>query len=67
MKLAMSLDNVTQGNLQFANQIGITDLVVSRPVSLAAQGEYDDSVLWIWSPPIQRPALLPEMFHRNVG
>jgi len=42
VKLAMNLDSVTEDNLQFANQIGITDLVVSRPASLAVQGAYYD-------------------------
>lgn len=42
MRLATSLEIVTEENLQCANQIGITDLVVSRPVSLAVQGaSYD--------------------------
>jgi mannonate dehydratase len=35
MKLAMNLDTVTEENLQFARQIGVTHLVVSRPAYLA--------------------------------
>lgn len=42
MKLAMNLDNVTEENLQFARQIGVTDLVVSRPAFLAVEGAYYD-------------------------
>jgi hypothetical protein len=36
----MNLDDVTEENIQFANQIGVTDLVVSRPVSLTVDGAY---------------------------
>jgi mannonate dehydratase len=33
----MNLDNVTEDNLQFARQIGVTHLVVSRPAHLAVE------------------------------
>jgi mannonate dehydratase len=38
----MNLDHVTERDLQFANQIGVTDLIVSRPESLAVAGPYYD-------------------------
>jgi mannonate dehydratase len=38
----MNLDRVTEEGLQFAKQIGVTDVVVSRPESLAVAGAYYD-------------------------
>jgi mannonate dehydratase len=41
MKLALGMRDVTEDNLQFAKQIGVTDLVIAGP-DLAAEGDYFD-------------------------
>lgn len=42
MKLAMGMGDLTEENLQFARQIGVTHLVFTRPRLLAAGGAYYD-------------------------